>query len=736
MKINPNHAQLTKLVTARKGHGLKFGQGIWTADKFVENVNQCVGNGICQRYFGDVKTSLAALIKEAANTLTYTGDQLEIEKDCEDRRKLATSTSAIRKMLDGAELPKHAMLAFAHVLTTPREDRDGDVLETSGAVLDEKMPLLWQHVHALLIGKMVKIVEHNDQRLKLVSVLLDINDLTADACKYFEAEALRFSHGFRALDFTERNKEAAGLTGFRVKRFEIMEESAVSVPSNIEAEVELLSRGKLKSPLFIAHAKAMQKMLPKIHAGVSMQFGSFSDLQKAVDGGLVKLPQGSKITVEAGDARTDADAETESGERAGHDHHTKSAYGYCPHCGSKGVSRERCLDGNDTCENGHIYPSKSALEKEPEHKTGDCGCGGKCAKCGENAGSKTGEKAEMPREQFATREQAEARATELGCTGSHQILGAGGSVVHCPCSDPYAYSVYVPHPAAESVPAPAGSRGANPFAKEDPKQDGKEDPKDPKKKPPKKPPEDEGKDTTGVQKIYVDSGSLQGGYTYRRMKLNEDATKFLLASGIDLGRDDYAYVWEMFDGYGIICLSRSMIQSSPGDDGMRYFKADWTDEGGEPKWTGNVQEVQVSQSINVSEVGKAMIAMHKSIAVLSGQIKVGRALSQANQDKLEQVLDNLAEIVASDNKPLSALAERCQRMIEGVLSSAVPVLDEDPQPKSITTQDITVQEAGAIILASENPAYMNHLSKQISAALEANRRMLKAKEFRKLTGRK
>lgn len=37
-----------------------------------------------------------------------------------------------------------------------------------------------------------------------------------------------------------------------------------------------------------------------------------------------------------------------------------SVYGNCPICGSKGVSRERRLNGNDRCSKGHTYPSKDA----------------------------------------------------------------------------------------------------------------------------------------------------------------------------------------------------------------------------------------------------------------------------------------------------------------------------------------------------------------------------------------
>lgn len=39
---------------------------------------------------------------------------------------------------------------------------------------------------------------------------------------------------------------------------------------------------------------------------------------------------------------------------------TRSMFGYCPHCGASGTTRERRIDGNDTCKNGHVYPSRAA----------------------------------------------------------------------------------------------------------------------------------------------------------------------------------------------------------------------------------------------------------------------------------------------------------------------------------------------------------------------------------------
>ncbi len=34
------------------------------------------------------------------------------------------------------------------------------------------------------------------------------------------------------------------------------------------------------------------------------------------------------------------------------------SYGRCPHCGGNVVTRECRINGNDTCEDGHVYPSR------------------------------------------------------------------------------------------------------------------------------------------------------------------------------------------------------------------------------------------------------------------------------------------------------------------------------------------------------------------------------------------
>lgn len=45
------------------------------------------------------------------------------------------------------------------------------------------------------------------------------------------------------------------------------------------------------------------------------------------------------------------------------DNDEKVGYGACPMCGAPGVNRERRPNGDDTCANGHKYPSAKAVRK-------------------------------------------------------------------------------------------------------------------------------------------------------------------------------------------------------------------------------------------------------------------------------------------------------------------------------------------------------------------------------------
>ncbi len=194
------------------------------------------------------------------------------------------------------QVPENTLIVMRNVLTTPDEDRDTDILRTAGAKPDEKMPLLWQHLHTSPIGKCLGIASHTDKALSLWTALLDLNELTEDAAKLVEAQVLRFSHGFRALEFKERKDS----TGFEITSFEVIEQSLVSVPSNVRAEVEAWSRVKFKSDFFKKTAEKKLKPFLKNYSpgagpgsGITIQAGSFSELLEMTKG-IAATPAATK----------------------------------------------------------------------------------------------------------------------------------------------------------------------------------------------------------------------------------------------------------------------------------------------------------------------------------------------------------------------------------------------------------------------------------------------------------
>jgi HK97 family phage prohead protease len=194
------------------------------------------------------------------------------------KEKTFTSTKEMAEVLpEGVELPEKTMLVIQHVLTTDRVDRDNDILRTAGAKLDPKAPLLWQHMHSMPIGGVLSEVSHDDRELKVVSALLDMNEITKDAGILVEANLLRFSHGFRVLDFEERQPEEddKGWPGFDIKEFEIMEASLVSVPSNIDAEIEIVAGKKFESDFFKHYQKELVDSRPTVVAPqLKLKFGA------------------------------------------------------------------------------------------------------------------------------------------------------------------------------------------------------------------------------------------------------------------------------------------------------------------------------------------------------------------------------------------------------------------------------------------------------------------------------
>ena len=166
------------------------------------------------------------LLKNAETQLTYCNDRMTV------------------KAFDAKDVPESAIMAIRAVYTTTRKDRDGDILESTGCVVDPKMPVLWQHLQHQPIGAHVKETGRGRNYVSGMMVLAD-TPLARDAAKLVEVGGLRISHGFEPIEYTALYNDEKQREGWHFKRWSMMEVSLVSMPSNVEAVIT--DTQKLKS---------------------------------------------------------------------------------------------------------------------------------------------------------------------------------------------------------------------------------------------------------------------------------------------------------------------------------------------------------------------------------------------------------------------------------------------------------------------------------------------------------
>ncbi len=288
---------LLEAIQSRSRKQTSFAYGILTADKYVSTIEQLIGPDACNRMASKGRGSFSDMMQKAAKTLVYSNPEMALEQALEEKRLV--------QPLDGIELPKNTLMAFKHVLTSSQEDRDGDTLHSDGASPDPNMLLLWQHVHTMPIGKFLTTFDKSNHKLVVGSCIVDMNDLCHDAAVMIDNKMGRFSHGFRALEFTETKARNGHPGGFDVTKFEIMEESLVSVPANVDAQTEevllsLVEGGKLTSPIMKQVGSGIRSRRNIIVPGVSIKYRerrgdiqkellchSLSDLKTAAEAGLI-----------------------------------------------------------------------------------------------------------------------------------------------------------------------------------------------------------------------------------------------------------------------------------------------------------------------------------------------------------------------------------------------------------------------------------------------------------------
>jgi hypothetical protein len=252
--------ELIRSIKSRK-NAQPFGQGIGLASTYIEALRPCLADQQCfaKMMAGVSAGQFDAACKSAASQLVYSHEECW-EPKTEKALAIASGEQDMKSILSevvggSPELPKHCALVFRNIVTTNAEDRDRDILEPMGATVDKSMPLLWQHLQPQPIGKLLGIISQNSNILKVASCICDVNELASDSIKMVEAGILRISHGFKPKTFEPLPMKSGDQTpaGFHVLKYEVVEESLVSVPANsgaiIDAWATLVSRKSLQSDL-------------------------------------------------------------------------------------------------------------------------------------------------------------------------------------------------------------------------------------------------------------------------------------------------------------------------------------------------------------------------------------------------------------------------------------------------------------------------------------------------------
>lgn len=273
--------ELIKSIKSRK-NAQPFGYGIGFASNYLEALRPCLADADCFKRMmsGVTPDQWDAACKKAATQLVFA---LENPFGEEQKSSIASGVKEMNSIIaqisgEAPELPKHCALVFKNIVTTNDEDRDRDILLPDGAVVDKSMPLLWQHLQPSPIGKLLGTIEQNARFLKVCSCICDVSELAHDSIKMVEAGILRISHGFKPKEFSQLPMKSGDQTpaGFLVSKYEIVEESLVSVPANsgavIEAWATMISRKTLKSDI----VKSLGERIYEKRDTANSSFGGFT----------------------------------------------------------------------------------------------------------------------------------------------------------------------------------------------------------------------------------------------------------------------------------------------------------------------------------------------------------------------------------------------------------------------------------------------------------------------------
>lgn len=253
----------------------------------LRRMTSALGDARMAKHLKIDPAELKAAIKTAAGRLTWfdadNATPLALWLPGTDGAVKATG-KPIQKDGEEGKLSDKSLMDFECIVTTARRDRDGDVLEPKGAIVDPKMPLLWQHVPFQPIGRMVRLVEQSDDKVAARFMIAD-TALGHDTAVLVEAGCLRISHGFSPIQYNPlKDDSGKDLGGWHIDKYAMMEASVVSIPSNVDAEITAFSRSKLTHPLVKSWCKLLDQNRKKLfRTGWEKQAASEGHIQITVN---------------------------------------------------------------------------------------------------------------------------------------------------------------------------------------------------------------------------------------------------------------------------------------------------------------------------------------------------------------------------------------------------------------------------------------------------------------------